>query len=116
MNAAEILEQLADAIAGRVAEKLTNASKPPERIPLDEVAAHGAPGRRWVEARAREGRIVIRGPRGGRFVDSGELAALLSSTTIRRRGRAPVERPAGTDLAADARAAVAELVARMAAK
>jgi hypothetical protein len=108
-----ILDSLADALAERVTARLNGPPKP-ERIPLDQVSAHGAPSARWVTAKAREGAITLHGPRGGRFVYAADLAALLGSVTIRRQGRPPVQ--GGTDLAADARAAVAELAARRGAK
>ena len=44
------LDSLADALAERVTARL-NAPKAPERIPLANVAEHGAPSRRWVESR-----------------------------------------------------------------
>jgi hypothetical protein len=107
-----LLDSFVCAVADRVVEKLA-APKTPDRIPLAKVTEHGAPSERWVTARAREGApITIHGPRGGRFVWANELAALLASTTIRRRGRPP----AGADLAADVRGAVAALAARRAAK
>jgi hypothetical protein len=107
MDLASLLDSLAGAVADRVIERLS-ASKPPERIPLARVIDFGAPSARWVTAKAREGAIELHGPRGGRFVWAADLAALLARTTIRRRGRPRVE----GDVAADARAAVAELAAR----
>jgi hypothetical protein len=109
VNVTEILDSLADALAERVAARM-NGPKAPERIPLASVSEHGAPSARWVAAKAREGAITLHGPRGGRFVYAADLSALLGKVTIRRRGRAPVQ--GGTDLAADARQAVAELAAR----
>lgn len=62
------------------------SSRPtPSRVLLSDVALHGAPSRRWVEDQARAGRIAIRGPRGARGVDAGDLVALLAATTIKRR-------------------------------
>lgn len=109
MDLSSLLDSLADAVAERVAARL-NAPRAPDRVPLARVTEHGAPSARWVTARAREGAIALHGPRGGRFVFAGELAALLAVTTIRRQGRQPA--PSGVDVAADARAAVAELAAR----
>jgi hypothetical protein len=114
LDLASILDSLAGAVADRVVEKLSGP-KAPERIPLARVAEHGAPSTRWVTAKAREGAIALHGPRGGRFVWASELAALLASTTIRRRGR-PRVHDGGGDVVADARAAVAELAARRVAK
>lgn len=104
------LETLLDLVAERVAARVLavlGAAKP-SRVLLADVAAHGAPSRRWVEDQARVGRIAIHGPRGGRYVDAGELAALLASTTIRRRDRAlpAAEEPI------DASAVVLELARR----
>lgn len=112
MNATTTLEALLDVLATKVAERL-NTPRAPERIPVAQAAEHGAPSPRWIEEQARKGRIHLRGPRGARFVDAGELAALLAGTTINRR-RAP-QATAG-DVVSDARTAVAELAARRAAE
>ena len=81
MDLSHFLDSFVAAVADRVAERLTGP-KAPERIPLSQVTQHGAPSTRWVTARAREGAITLHGPRGGRFVYSAELAALLATTTI----------------------------------
>jgi hypothetical protein len=110
MDLDSIVAALADAVAARVVEQL-NGPKTPERVPIARATEHGAPSARWVTARAREGAITIHGPRGGRFVWGNELAALLTSTTIHRRGRPAVVKG---DIQADVRTAVAELLARRA--
>jgi hypothetical protein len=104
-----IFDPFVDAIADRVVAKL-NTPKAPERIPVAEATAHGAPSARWVTARAREGKITIYGPRGGRHVLASELAILLGSTTIKRQAR-PVVASDG-----DLEVAAAEAAARILAK
>jgi hypothetical protein len=104
------LAAIVDLIADRIAARL-EAPHVAERVPLADVAAHGAPSSRWVQDRARRGEMRIHGPRGGRYVLRADLDALLASTTIARRERAPVVGP--PELASiedDARAAVVNLV------
>ncbi len=75
---------------------------------------HGAPSARWGRAQARNRAIVIKGPRGGRYVDRTALADLLEKATVKR---APAKEPAAVaDVVEDAKSAVAELVAKRAKK
>lgn len=90
-----LLQLLADELSERIARKVTAdvlaalGHAPKERIPLGEVAEHGAPSKRWVEERGRSGAIRILGPRGARYVNADDLAALLE-----RSSKAPRPRPA----------------------
>jgi hypothetical protein len=108
-----LIESIADRIADRVADRIASRPAADQRIPLGEVAAHGAPSVRWVTDRARLGLIAVHGPRGGRFVLLADLEALLSSTTIARRV-SPGAASVPTSLDEAAHAAVVELAARRA--
>jgi hypothetical protein len=103
----EIVELIADRIAERVIAAIT--PRPAERVPLVNVAASHGVSARWIQARARDGKISLRGPRGARFVERVELDRLLASETIRRR---PKVVPINVPIADAARAAVSELAAR----
>jgi hypothetical protein len=105
------LETIVDAIADRVATKVLDAlsPRPPARILMADVTAHGAPSVRWVRDQARRGRIEIRGPRGAQYVDGAVLTELLAATTIRRR---VTDAPDGSgNLKADAAHAISEIAA-----
>lgn len=104
------LEDLLDMLAGLIAPRLAAVLAPqaPPRIPLENVAEHGAPSARWVRAKAAPG--TIRGPRGARYILAADLDTLLAGSTIRRRDAAAAPAPV------DARAAVEELAARRVAR
>lgn len=110
-NSFDFLEYFFEEIAQRVAAKLAKCQPRSERIPLSEVTAHGALSPRWVTEQARAGRIVVRGPRGARYVDAAELADLVASTTIRRRHPPP---SSATSVEDAAKHAVADLARRRA--
>lgn len=103
------LDAFLDELADRIAARLTKTTSAPERIPLADVAQHGAPSPRWLRDQARHKRIEIKGPRGARYVDADALAGLLGATTIKRKS-APEEsgeHPVASDV-------VAQLAARRA--
>ena len=90
---------------------LASVARGPVRVTKENCVEAGAPNWRWIEE--RPDKIQIRGPRGARYVDGGELAALLASTTINRR-RAPKAAESGTSITEDAAGELAGLVARRA--
>lgn len=89
MTAAEaLLDQLAELVADRVVAKMAARPSPTERVYQADAEAHGAHWR-WIVDRAREGRIVLRGARGRRYVLASELAELLNAATIKTPPRRP---------------------------
>lgn len=108
MDIVDVMDAFAERVAAKLAERLAPA--PPARIALADVRNHGAPSARWVQAKAREGAIEIKGPRGGRFVDAEALATLIASASIKRRIR---PEPSGS---ADVSAVVDQLATRRAAR
>ncbi len=104
------LSFVVDAIADRVAERIAARLAPPmpAKVAMANVVAHGAPSREWVEARGREKRIEIHGPRGARFVFGADLERLLTESTIARPRRT------STTITADASTTVVQLAARRA--
>ena len=109
MNNSFDLSGFIDAIATKVAEKLARSAAQPDRVPVEDVKEHGAPSVPWVRERARQKLIVLRGPRGGRYVLRAELEALIASSTIRRL---PVVEDDESSLDDDAKAAVVDMVSR----
>lgn len=103
----EFLDRLATAVAEKVVNRIN--APPAERVTKDSAVDAGAPSWRWVEDRAREGKIEIKGPRGARYVERADLVALVAATTI-HRARKPLA--SCTSVEDDARDAVAALAAR----
>lgn len=79
-----LLDALADRVASRITLALDAQRAAPKRVLLADVKAQGAPSRAWVERKARDSRITIYGPRGGRFVFAEDLAAILAGASIKR--------------------------------
>lgn len=102
---------LEEAARRGAAEALASVARGPVRITKANAVEAGAPSWRWIEDAAAKQRIEIRGPRGARYVDPGELAALLSSSRINRR-RTPKAAESGKSVTEDAAGELAGLVAR----
>jgi hypothetical protein len=107
----DFMEAIAQRVAAIVLAKLS-ASRAPERVVLADVSKHGAPSARWIQDRAREGKITLHGPRGARFVLAMDLHELLASTTIRRVRSTPALPNSTANFDDDASAAVIDLMAR----
>ncbi len=107
------LDMVLDLLADRIAARLNARPVVDEKIPIANVKAHGAPSSRWLSDRARHGQIVVRGPRGARYVLRSELDALLDASIARhRKCEAPPE--STTTLEDAVTAGVAKLAARVA--
>lgn len=98
-----------DAIATKVAEKMSRAAAQPDRVPVEAAKEFGAPSVPWLRERARQKLITLRGPRGGRYVLRVELEELIASSTIRRLPAVEDDESSVDD---DAKAAVADMAAR----
>ena len=104
---------LEEAARRGAAEALASVARGPVRITRETCLEAGSPSWRWIEDKAAKDLIAIRGPRGARYVDPGELAALLSSSRINRR-RTPKAAAPCTSIVDDAAGELAGLVARRA--
>lgn len=81
----DLFSTFIDALAQRIAEKLSSQAAQPARVALtDEALEPFGVSPRWVRERARVGSVVVKGPRGSRHVERADLERLLSETTIRR--------------------------------